>query len=88
MIRARFTLKNQAKKIKTASCDPLTGLHNRNAFFDHATQAIELAARNKNIAAILFICIDRLKVIKFSIPHSLCCGETMNPLLKRGFGGL
>ena len=63
MIRDRFTLKNQAKKIKPASRDPLTGLHNRNAFFDYATQAIALAARNKNIAAILFICIDRLKVI-------------------------
>ena len=57
-------MKNQNKTAnKPASCDPLTGLHNRNAFFEHATQTIALAARNKNIAAILFICIDRLKVI-------------------------
>jgi len=27
-------------------------------------------------------------LIKSSMPHSLCCGETLNPLLKRGFGGL
>jgi alkyl hydroperoxide reductase subunit AhpC len=30
----------------------------------------------------------RGRFIKSSIPHSLCCGETLNPLLKRGFGGL
>jgi hypothetical protein len=27
-------------------------------------------------------------LIEGSIPHSLCCGETLNPLLERGFGGL
>ena len=48
---------------KTASRDPLTGLLNRNVFFDYVTQTIAFAARNKNIMAILFICIDRLKLI-------------------------
>jgi diguanylate cyclase (GGDEF)-like protein len=57
-------LRDQTKTAnKTASYDPLTGLHNRNFFFDYTKQAIAFAARNKNIAAILFICIDRLKLI-------------------------
>jgi len=45
---------------------------------------------------VIFNNLDKLKFFKaksyeefinFSIPHSLCCGETLNPLLKRGFGG-
>jgi diguanylate cyclase (GGDEF)-like protein len=57
-------LKDQKDIIdKTASSDPLTGLLNRNVFFDSVTQTIAFAARNKNISAILFICIDRLKLI-------------------------
>ena len=55
-----------AHKIKTqkaARYDPLTGLQNRDIFFDRLTQAIAFAYRNKKIAAVLFICIDRLKLI-------------------------
>lgn len=48
---------------KTAYYDPLTGLQNRDVFFNYLTQAIALAARNKKIAGVLFICIDRLKLI-------------------------
>jgi diguanylate cyclase (GGDEF)-like protein len=57
-------LKDQKKSInKIASRDPLTGLHNRDLFFDCLTRAIALAARNKKVAGVLFICIDRLKLI-------------------------
>lgn len=56
-------MKNQAKKIKTACYDLLTGLQNKEVFFDSFTKAIALAARNKKILAILFITVDRLKVI-------------------------
>jgi diguanylate cyclase (GGDEF)-like protein len=56
-------LRNQGKKIKTASRDTLTGLPNKDVFFDHLTQAIAFASRNKKIVAVLFICIDRLKLI-------------------------
>ena len=56
-------MKNKAKKIKYGNYDPLTGLQNKDIFFDCLTQAIALAARNKKIAAVLFICIDRLKLI-------------------------
>jgi len=48
---------------KTASCDPLTGLYNKTVFFNYVIQAIALASRNKKIAAILFITVDRLKLI-------------------------
>ena len=57
-------LKERKKSIKkTVSCDPLTGLQNRDVFFDCLTRAIALAARNKKVLGILFICIDRLKLI-------------------------
>lgn len=56
-------MKNKAKKISNPSCDPLTGLPNKDIFFNSLIQAIALAARNKKIVAVLFICIDRLKLI-------------------------
>jgi diguanylate cyclase (GGDEF)-like protein len=56
-------LKDQKKTANKTAYDPLTGLLNRNVFFDYVTQTIALAARNKNILAVLFICIDRLKLI-------------------------
>ena len=57
-------MKDQKRSVKkTIYCDPLTGLRNRDVFFDCLTQAIALAARNKKIVTVLFICIDRLKLI-------------------------
>ncbi|MFA4919782.1 MAG: EAL domain-containing protein [Thermodesulfovibrionales bacterium] len=57
-------MKDRGKSVdKTASCDPLTGLHNRTVFFNYVTQAIALATRHKKIAAILFVSVDRLKLI-------------------------
>jgi diguanylate cyclase (GGDEF)-like protein len=61
-----WTSELTAQKIKTqkaALYDPLTGLQTREIFFDRLTQAIAFAYRNKKIAAVLFICIDRLKLI-------------------------
>ena len=55
----------------------MTGLLNKDVFYEYVTQTIAFAARNKNIAAILFICIDRLKLINDTL------GETYgNKLLK------
>jgi len=48
---------------KTASFDPLTGLYNKTVFFNYATQAIAFASRHNKIAAILFVSVDRLKLI-------------------------
>jgi diguanylate cyclase (GGDEF)-like protein len=71
------SIKYQAKKLSTPSCDPLTGLQNKELFFNCLTQSIALAGRHKKIAAVLFICIDRLKLINDTL------GETYgNKLLK------
>jgi diguanylate cyclase (GGDEF)-like protein len=57
-------LKDRGKSVdKTASCDPLTGLYNKTVFFNYVIQAIALATRYKKIAAILFVSVDRLKLI-------------------------
>jgi diguanylate cyclase (GGDEF)-like protein len=56
-------LKDQKKPIHKTAYDPLTGLQSKELFFDSLNQAITLAARNKKIVAILFICVDRLKLI-------------------------
>jgi len=57
-------LKYRGKSVdKTASCDPLTGLYNKTVFFNYVIQAIALATRHKKIAAILFVSVDRLKLI-------------------------
>jgi diguanylate cyclase (GGDEF)-like protein len=57
-------LNDRGKSVdKTASCDPLTGLCNKTVFFNYLTQAIALASRHKKISAILFISVDRLKLI-------------------------
>lgn len=70
-------IKNQTKKRTTPSRDPLTGLQSKDIFFNCLTQAIALAARHKKITAVLFICIDRLKLINDTL------GETYgNKLIK------
>lgn len=70
-------MKKQARETATAYYDPLTGLPNKDFFFISLTQAITLAARNKKVAAVLFICVDRLKLINDTL------GETYgNKLLK------
>lgn len=56
-------MKKQARETGTAYYDPLTGLPNKDFFFVSLTQAIALAARNGKVAAVLFICVDRLKLI-------------------------
>lgn len=43
--------------------DPLTGLPTKELFFGSLTNALTLAARNKKTIAVLFICVDRLKLI-------------------------
>jgi len=45
-------LRNQREKTKNVLHDALTGLPNKDVFFDHLTQVIALASRNKKIVAI------------------------------------
>ena len=76
-------LKGQKRFIKkTVSCDPVTGLQNIDVFFDCLTRAIALAARNKKILGILFICIDRLKLINDTLGEN-CGDKLLKALAKR-----
>ena len=43
--------------------DSLTGLQTKELFFDSLTRILAYAKGNKKIVAVLFICVDRLKLI-------------------------
>jgi diguanylate cyclase (GGDEF)-like protein len=59
------------------SYDALTSLPTKELFFESLTNALALAARNERIMAVLFVCVDRLKLINDTL------GETYgNKLLK------
>ena len=52
-----------------ANYDSLTGLPNRNLFKDRLTQAIRRADRHKRLAALLFLDVDRFKIINDTLGH-------------------
>ncbi|HST80720.1 MAG TPA: EAL domain-containing protein [Kineosporiaceae bacterium] len=52
-----------------ASHDPLTGLPNRTVFLDRCEQALHTAARFEELAVVLFVDLDRFKVINDSLGH-------------------
>ena len=54
-----------------ATRDPLTGLPNRQLFFDHLGQALAHADRGGHSLAILFLDIDRFKNVNDSLGHSI-----------------
>jgi diguanylate cyclase (GGDEF)-like protein/PAS domain S-box-containing protein len=49
--------------------DPLTGLPNRTVFLDRCEQALHTAARFEELAVVLFVDLDRFKVINDSLGH-------------------
>lgn len=67
----RILLNNLSEKkiIRLAYHDFLTGLPNRQLFLDRFHQAIARATRTKTSLALLFIDIDRFKVINDSLGH-------------------
>ena len=63
-------IKSSEEKIKyQAYHDPLTGLPNRSLFLDRLLLAVNQALRNKNQMALLYIDLDRFKVINDSLGH-------------------
>ncbi|WP_456402594.1 EAL domain-containing protein [Hydrogenimonas sp.] len=67
----REIIQNQERAEFLAYHDPLTDLPNRAYFEEHLFHAIELAKRKKNILAILFIDLDRFKVINDTLGHDV-----------------
>ncbi|MBK9180425.1 MAG: PAS domain S-box protein [Acidimicrobiales bacterium] len=49
--------------------DPLTGLANRSLFFDQLAQALARSERRRGQVALLFVDLDRFKVINDSLGH-------------------
>jgi len=62
---------SQAKADYLAYHDPLTGLYNRVNFEEYLAHALFVAKRNETILAILFIDLDRFKVINDTLGHDI-----------------
>ena len=62
---------SQAKADYLAYHDPLTGLYNRVHFEEYLSHALFIARRNESIMAILFIDLDRFKVINDTLGHDI-----------------
>ena len=62
---------SQAKADYLAYHDPLTGLYNRVNFEEYLSHALSVAHRNESILAILFVDLDRFKVINDTLGHDI-----------------
>ncbi|MHB1861346.1 MAG: putative bifunctional diguanylate cyclase/phosphodiesterase [Gemmatimonadaceae bacterium] len=60
---------NAAQVQTLALHDPLTGLPNRKLFLDHLNLAISTARRSKHRLAVLFVDLDRFKLVNDSLGH-------------------
>jgi diguanylate cyclase (GGDEF)-like protein/PAS domain S-box-containing protein len=80
-IRSRLAIEEKVAYL--AQFDTLTGLPNRNLFQDRLTQAMALAKRNRWPMAVLFIDLDRFKLVNDTLGHG--AGDT---LLKEAAGRL
>jgi diguanylate cyclase (GGDEF)-like protein/PAS domain S-box-containing protein len=67
-IRARIAIEEKVAYL--AQFDALTGLPNRNLFQDRLVQAMALAKRNEWPMAVLFIDLDRFKLVNDTLGHS------------------
>ena len=67
-IRARLAIEEKVAYL--AQFDALTGLPNRNLFQDRLVHAMALARRNEWPMAVLFIDLDRFKLVNDTLGHS------------------
>ena len=67
-IRARLAIEEKVSYL--AQFDVLTGLPNRSLFQDRLTQAMALARRNDRPMAVLFIDLDRFKLVNDTLGHA------------------
>jgi diguanylate cyclase (GGDEF)-like protein len=69
----RFAIERQdvRRRLEDLSLkDDLTGLHNRRAFLELATQQLRLARRGRAACALLFMDLDRLKFVNDTYGHA------------------
>ncbi|WP_353662983.1 EAL domain-containing protein [Hydrogenimonas sp. SS33] len=67
----REIIRNQEKAEFLAFHDTLTGLPNRAYFEEHLFHVVEVAKRNDTVLGVLFIDLDRFKVINDTLGHDV-----------------
>jgi diguanylate cyclase (GGDEF)-like protein/PAS domain S-box-containing protein len=68
---------NENRLLQLAHFDHLTGLPNRTLFFDRLSQLLSRAHRHERLTAVLFLDLDRFKIINDTMGH-----DTGDQLLK------
>ena len=61
--RARALSERDARLLKLANHDALTGLYNRRRFVEELNSEIEFMSRNKNRGALMFVDLDQFKYV-------------------------
>jgi diguanylate cyclase (GGDEF)-like protein len=61
----------EARLERQATTDPLTGIANRTVFMDRLEQALRRMQRHNSVLAVVYLDLDRFKVINDSLGHEL-----------------